>query len=74
MLVDGTSRFYSTRFRETEWNGIPAYVKYVRDITEEVETRKEKERLEQYFQSVLKNLPGGVVVVRYEAGGRMRCV
>lgn len=71
MLVDGTSRFYSTRFRETEWNGIPAYVKYVRDITEEVETRKEKDRLEQYFQSVLKNLPGGVVVVRCEAGGRM---
>lgn len=71
MLVDGTDRFYSTRFRETDWNGIPAYVKYVRDITETVTTRKDKERLEQYFQTVLKNLPGGVAVVRYEDQGNM---
>lgn len=48
-----------------------AYVKPVRDITEEMETRREKERMEQYFQTVVKNLPGGVAVVRCEAGGRM---
>ena len=71
MLIEGTGRFYSTRFRETDWNGIPAYVKYVRDITETVITRKDKERLEQYFQTVLKNLPGGVAVVRYEDQGNM---
>lgn len=71
MLIEGTDRFYSTRFRETDWNGIPAYVKYVRDITETVTTRKDKERLEQYFQTVLKNLPGGVAVVRYEDQGNM---
>lgn len=72
MMVDGSDRFYNTRFRETDWNGIPAYVKYVRDITDEVRTRREKERLEQYFQTVVKNLPGGVAVVRYEQNGRMR--
>lgn len=71
MLIEGTGRFYSTRFRETDWNGIPAYVKYVRDITETVITRKDNERLEQYFQTVLKNLPGGVAVVRYEDQGNM---
>ena len=29
----------------------------------------EQRRLEQYFQNTLKNLPGGVVVVRYEKDG-----
>ena len=29
----------------------------------------EQRRLEQYFQNTLKNLPGGVVVVRYEEDG-----
>lgn len=29
----------------------------------------EQKRLEQYFQNTLKNLPGGVVVVRYEKDG-----
>ncbi|WP_343208640.1 hybrid sensor histidine kinase/response regulator [Anaerolentibacter hominis] len=72
MRIPGSERFYSTRFRETDWNGIAAYVKFVRDITEEVTTRREKERLEQYFQNVLKNLPGGVVVVHYNKDGSMR--
>lgn len=71
MQIDGTDNFYTTRFRETVWNGIPAYVKYIRDVTQEVKTRKEKERLEQYFQTVVKNLPGGVAVVRYEKDGSM---
>lgn len=69
MPVAKTDRFYVTRFRETEWNGIPAYVKYVRDTTEEVNTRKEKERLEQYFQTIVKNLPGGVAVVAMKKTG-----
>lgn len=63
-------RFYSTRFRETLWNGIPAYVKYVRDVTEEVRAQKEKEYLEHYFQTMVRKLPGGVVVVRIEKDGR----
>ncbi|MBS6642516.1 MAG: PAS domain-containing protein, partial [Clostridiaceae bacterium] len=71
MKIDGSGRFYSTRFRETNWNGIPAYIKYVRDVTEEVITRKEKERLEQYFQTMVKNMPGGLAVVRYKKDGSM---
>ncbi|MBT9775081.1 PAS domain-containing protein [Clostridium sp. MCC353] len=71
MRIEGSGRFYSTRFRETNWNGIPAYVKSVRDVTEEVLTRKEKERLEQYFQTMVKNMPGGLAVVRYEKDGSM---
>ncbi len=66
----GNGRFYSTRFRETVWNGIPAYVKYVRDITEEVQAQQEKAHLEQYFENMVRKLPGGVVVIRVEKDRR----
>ncbi|MFR1724898.1 PAS domain-containing protein [Emergencia timonensis] len=69
--IDGTEKFYTARFIETDWSGIPAYVQYIRDVTEEVKTRNEKERLEQYFQTVIQNLPGGVAVIRYEKNGQM---
>ena len=71
MSADGTGRHFTTRFLETDWNGIPAYVKFVRDVTQEVNTRREKERLEQYFQTLVKNLPGGVGVVRCARDGAM---
>lgn len=69
--VEETGRFYSARTRETDWNGIPAYIQYIRDITEEVHVRREKERLEMYFQSLVENLPGGISVIRCEADGSM---
>ncbi len=72
MAVSEDDRFYATRFRETDWNGVPAYIKFVRDITEAKKTKKEKERLEEYFQTMARNLPGGVAVVRYEEDGHMR--
>ena len=65
-------RFYSTRFRETLWNGIPAYLKYVRDVTEEVKAQKEKENIEQYFQILVRKLPGGVAVVRIDKDGHKK--
>lgn len=69
--VDGTDKYYTSRFVETDWNGIPAYVQYIRDVTEEVNTRLEKERLDIYFQTIIKNLPGGVSVIRCETDGTM---
>lgn len=71
MTVSESGRFFTTRFTETDWNGIPAYIKFVRDITEEVNTRREMERLEVYFQSVVKNIPGGISVIRCEPDGSM---
>ena len=69
--VNGTDRFYIARFKETDWNGIPAYVQYIRDATDEVRTRREKERLEAYYQALVQNLPGGIAVIRCEPDGRM---
>ena len=65
-------RTYATRTRETDWNGTPAYIKYVRDITEELEARKAKTRLEQYFQTAVKYLPGGMAVIRHDADGSIK--
>lgn len=62
-------RVYRMRYRETEWNGIPANIQYLRDVTEEVRTRREKERLEQYFKTLVESLPGGVAVVRCRTDG-----
>ena len=61
-------RTYRLHYRKTVWNGIPAYIQYLRDVTEEIEIQQEKERLEQYFQTLVETLPGGVVVVRGKTG------
>lgn len=71
MPVGNTGRFYTTRFKESNWNGIPAYIKYVQDVTGEVTARLEKERLELYFQTLVENLPGGISVIRSESDGVM---
>nr|WP_308625439.1 PAS domain-containing protein [uncultured Eisenbergiella sp.] len=71
MEIDGTDRFFRTSAQESDWNGIPAYVIYVKDVTEQVDGRREKERLEQYFQTMVKNLPGGAAVVRCNKDGSM---
>ncbi len=72
MKIEGAGEFYSTSFRETDWNGIPAYVKYVQNVTEEVKLRREKERLEQYFETLVKNLPGGAAVICCKPDGGMK--
>ncbi len=69
MVIPGSDRIYATATRETDWNGIPAYVRYVTDITEKVRTRKEKERLERYYQTLIRHLPGGITVLRCAADG-----
>lgn len=66
MKTGSPDRALSTHFREMDWNGIPAYIKYIRDVTEETRAKKEKERLEQYFQTVVKNIPDGIAVIRSE--------
>ena len=65
-------RTYTTRTRVTDWNGTPAYIKYVRDTTEELKERRAKERLEQYFQTAVKYLPGGMAVIRHDVDGSIK--
>ena len=65
-------RTYTTRTQSIDWNGRPAYIKYVRDTTEELKERRAKERLEQYFQTAVKYLPGGMAVIRHDAEGNIK--
>lgn len=69
LVIPGHDRVYATRFQATNWNGTPAYIKYVKDVTEEVQVRAEKERLEQYFGTIVQNMPNGVTVARCEPDG-----
>lgn len=64
-----SGRTYTSRFHEANWNGIPAYIQYVHDVTEEVKVRREKERLELYCQTLIQSLPGGVAVIRLMPDG-----
>lgn len=66
VFLPDRNRTYNMRFRETAWYGLPAYVTYVSDVTEEVEMRREKERLDQYFRIIVKNLSGGISVCYYD--------
>ena len=69
IAVEKTGFVYTARAKESVWNGIPAYIIYLRDVTEEAQARREKERLEMYFQTLVKNLPGGISVLRYMPDG-----
>ena len=53
-----------------EWN-IRLILNIFMILQKKMKTKSEKERLEQYFQTVVKNLPGGVAVVHYEEDGHM---
>ena len=57
-------RLYRIRSRATNWNGKPAFIQLLRDVTEEEAERQKKKRLEEYFQTLADSLPGGVSVVR----------
>ena len=62
-------RMYRMHAQETIWNGIPAFIQYLQDITDEMKVRQEKQRLGQYFKTLVENLPGGVAVVRRQKNG-----
>lgn len=48
--IPGSDRVYSARCHKTVWNGIPAYVQYVKDITQTV---REQERIRNQYKDLL---------------------
>lgn len=71
-IEDGTERIFQVHYRETDWDGIPVYVKYMKDVTEEVQTRREKERLDIYFRSIVEQFPGGISMMVYGTDGTLK--
>lgn len=63
---------FTASFRKIDWNHLPAYSVYICDITEEIKKHLEQERLEQYFQTVIKYLPGGMAVIHHSVLGESK--
>ena len=55
-----------------EQDGCPLLHCVFHNITDLKETQKEMVRLEQYFQTIVRNLPGGVAVVGLDAAHKSR--
>lgn len=70
MLIPA-DKIYATAIRETDWDGIPAYVMYLTDITVKAHVDRERERLERYYQTLIRHLPGGIMVLRRDADGAL---
>lgn len=75
-LEDGST--YQSTVRLADWDGKSARIECIAEIEADmhlipkgVQGGKDKEHLEQYFQTILKYLQGGVAVVRYGKDGHM---
>lgn len=75
-LEDGS--ICQSTVRLADWAGKPARIEYITEVEADKQAAAEKtpgetetEHLEQYFQTILKYLQGGVAVVRYGKDGHM---
>lgn len=57
---------YEIRAKELEWNGLPAYTLFINDITDKITSSRKTEQLEQFYQTLVQNLPGGIAVIRFD--------
>lgn len=69
-LPDGRS--CEIRTKNIDWQGIPSYLLYVNDITSQMTVSHTTKKLEQFYQTLIRNLPGGIAVLSYDRQtGRM---
>lgn len=68
MYVPQEDRYYSVFSEEIDWKGTPAYVEYIRDITEESKYRKQQERLEAQNKLLMDSFPGGIALLHVVGG------
>lgn len=65
-LLFPNGRTYEIRSKTLPWRGIPAYILYVNDVTDRVKSTLKTQRLEQFYQTLIRNLPGGIAVLRID--------
>ena len=65
-LTFANSKSYEIRAKELEWNGLPAYTLFINDITDKITSSRKTEQLEQFYQTLVQNLPGGIAVIRFD--------
>lgn len=65
-LTFSNGKSYEIRAKELEWNGLPAYTLFINDITDKITSSRKTEQLEQFYQTLVQNLPGGITVIRFD--------
>ena len=65
-LTFANGKSYEIRAKELEWNGLPAYTLFINDITDKITSSRKTEQLEQFYQALVQNLPGGIAVIRFD--------
>lgn len=65
-LTFSNGKSYEIRAKELEWNGLPAYTFFINDITDKITSSRKTEQLEQFYQTLVQNLPGGIAVIRFD--------
>ncbi|NLU23597.1 MAG: response regulator [Clostridiales bacterium] len=59
---------YSMRGKLADWNGIPAHVEYVEDVTEIRQSEQRNEDLNRQIRSMMENTPDGLCMYRVAEG------
>ena len=65
-LTFANGKSYEIRAKELEWNGLPAYTLFINDVTDKITSSRKTEQLEQFYQTLVQNLPGGIAVIRFD--------
>lgn len=65
-LTFANGKSYEIRAKELEWNGLPAYTLFINDITDKITSSRKTEQLEQFYQTLVQNLLGGIAVIRFD--------
>lgn len=65
-LTFPNGKSYEIRVKELEWNGLPAYTLFINDITDKITTSKKAAQLEQFYQTLVRNLPGGIAMMSFD--------
>ena len=65
-LTFANGKSYEIRAKELEWNGLPAYTLFINDITDKITSSRKSVLLEQFYQTLVQNLPGGIAVIRFD--------
>ena len=68
-FTDLPERVYRVKSQHIDWNGSPAYIQYISDISAEKRQRKDWARLDRYYQTLVRNMPGGMAVMRRRPDG-----
>lgn len=65
-------KYYSILSNEIDWNGVPAYVEYITEITERVKMRNEQTLFQKQYQFDVNNMPSGLIKVKEYPDGSIK--